>query len=321
MSFIYSLSLFSPEDHECDVFGDGPVEEESRRAWEECFQNRNHENFIPARQFEMTHLPGGFQTDLHLQYVRYITKRTVRIKVGYVSWERPNGYTFSGFRGRKKPHWGSGWISDVSYFNGQCFCVECDGKPEPKTGCYQLKVHTARHVVFNTEEALHCEVHLYHEEKHPSENEAPTVLTFRGKQASDLNLRRDISTVLCVTHEETLFTELSTFREEKNQMWRTLREKAKPVEPSDLVACVIISHPHGQPKKITVGGLVDTLDSAGVPNLFDFYDGKTCRGSSGGPVIVWRASQPTPDPYMIPAPHSSRKDVNCSKSGGRPFFF
>ena len=276
----------------------------------------------------MEDLPEGFRTDLHLGYVRYISRRTVRIKVGYVSWGRPDGYTFAASRGELKtvPHWGSGWINDVYYCDGPCPCPQC--ADNPKTGYYEVKVHTARHIMFDDEEAKHTEVEMYYEETLSPEDDNPTVYTMRGRAAADLNFKRDLSTVVCVTHEEKLMEELSTFQAEKDQMWRALCDNLVEKTESgydgsdiDNDACVIVSHPHGQPKKISVGKLIKDLDDAGIAGLFDTYDGDTCRGSSGAPVIVWRSDGISPDPYSIPAPHRFSLRDRKNRSGGRPFYF
>ncbi|KAK3732139.1 hypothetical protein RRG08_026521 [Elysia crispata] len=315
------MALLVFGEYECEVFGNGPVEAESKNTWENCEKHFGHASFIPAPQFNMDHMPEGFKMDLHLHYVRYISKRTVRLKVGYVSWGRPPGYTFAASRGEKRPHWGSGWINDVSYYDGLCFCQKCADKPDPKIGYCTVKVHTALHVVYDTEEAQNTEIDLFYDgDLTLKDSEKPKVLKLYGIRVSDANIKRDLSTIMCVTHEKSILNELSTFQAEKRDMWKALRTHAA-TPPNNINACIIISHPHGQPKKITVGKLVNNLDSGGIATMFESYDANTCRGCSGGPVIVWRAGEVNPDPYLVLAPHcfSSRKD--CGTSGGRPFFF
>ena len=317
------ILLPDPGDHECEVLGPGPVEMETHRAWIKCKKNPQHENFIRAEDFTMNHLPEGFRTDIHLGYVEYISKRTGRLRIGYVSKERPDTYTFAEFRGFKIPHTGTGWLNDVAYSSGHCVCDACTKSQNPKTGFCEVKIHTARHVVYNSEEAAHTQFDLFYEEGNSADGGAPAMMTLHGHYLSDVNTKRDLSTIVCISHEEQIVRKLITFQEEKEQMWKELSDNMalSVPKPTDVDACIIISHPHGKPKKITVGKLVRAVGHAGVSNLFDTYDTNTCKGSSGAPVIVWESGLVNPSPYDIPAPHSLGQRGGCSTSGGRPFFF
>ncbi|KAK3788030.1 hypothetical protein RRG08_051104 [Elysia crispata] len=92
--------------HECEVMCSFPDAAEGARAWELCFKNPGHPNFIPVSQFEMSHLPKRYQRDCVLKCVMNVAQCTGRVRVCYTSRGRPDNYAFAAARGSALPHSG-----------------------------------------------------------------------------------------------------------------------------------------------------------------------------------------------------------------------
>ncbi|GFO14414.1 hypothetical protein PoB_004091900 [Plakobranchus ocellatus] len=110
-------------NHECEVWAcsetfDHRQElngEEGSREWEKCEKNPGHTGFISAPDFSLLHLPEEYRTREILELVQAQADLTVRLRVGYTSANRPDGYPFSNFRGRYIPHTGTGVVTTVCH--------------------------------------------------------------------------------------------------------------------------------------------------------------------------------------------------------------
>ena len=99
-----------------------------------------------------------------------------------------------------------------------------------------------------------------------------------------------------MTHDEALIERIKSIRQylRKHKMVDCNTHSIIPhllVERIYLgsVNAVIISQPHGQPKRITMGKLISTeldLSLEGVERLKYWYETATCPGSSGAPIIL-----------------------------------
>ena len=111
------------------------------------------------------------------------------------------------------------------------------------------------------------------------------MVTVPGLEAEGVYRERDFSYMICVTHDEAL-------GERINSVWQCWWDgEGKPLDLSgldllvlpscdrDCHATLIVSHPHGQLKKITVGQEAD-----GERPTIE-YNAATCPGSSGAPVF------------------------------------
>ena len=131
---------------------------ESAYSWAACTKNPGHENFIPISEFKMNHLPKSNQQDSVLDCVRNVAQCTGRLRVTYTSWARPDNYTFSVARRTK---------IRVSKAKGRCPCPDIKGHDLLKEW-WKVKLQTACHVVFDTEEAKASRVDLYFDDEQAS---------------------------------------------------------------------------------------------------------------------------------------------------------
>ena len=243
------------------------------------------------------------------KWVRAAADLTVKLRVGYTSQDRPDGDPFFGVRGESIPRVGTGLIYLVdSEINEPCPSVYCDGQEVRKY--WRFLVLTAQHVVYDTEEAKRTRVDLFYDDETSRQD---------GKVVSVWPLRVDRSSaeddrcvMECVTHDERIgemveslyrrwdsLSEVTRSRaiySKKSSLLDRLRKaeatrsRSRPIysKKSSLSGegqwyALIISHPHGQAKKITLGKLRPRVK--GGNSGYREYETATCPGSSGAPVF------------------------------------
>ena len=219
------------------------------------------------------------------EWVRAIADLTVRLRVGYTSQDRPDGDPLCGNRGKSIPRVGTGFIYDVySKINEPCPCVYCDGQEVRKY--WGFYVHTAQHVVYDTEEAKRTRVDLFYDDETPRQD---------GKVVSVWALRVDWSDaesdrclMECVTHDERIGERVESLRRRWDSLTKDTRSRPIYSKKSSLSVkgqhyTLIISHPHGQAKKITLGKRRPRVK--GDNYRYREYETATCPGSSGAPVF------------------------------------
>ena len=241
--------------HECEIFGGGLTSYEGARAWRLCKKNPGHQSSIPYPEFRHDHLPDGFQTHKLFKCVKLMADHTVRLRVTYTSAARPDGYPFCNHRGTNILHTGSGFCKPDSmerspvelrhkrYPGHSCpGCVQNSGNPSFKDEecCdYEILVATAQHVVYNTEEAKATQVDFFFDDEASEFN--GKMKTIYGNDVYITNKEKDICWLRCITHDKALYERLSSIP-------RPCATWAKERNTS-----VIVSHPRGRPKQITVG--------------------------------------------------------------------
>ncbi|GFO26865.1 hypothetical protein PoB_005337000 [Plakobranchus ocellatus] len=274
--------------HECEVLGtfgsDYEAGPESDFAWNNCTKNPGHPRFIPTQEFSLNDLPIWCRKLSVLNYVRRLSDLTVRLRVGYTSWGRPNGYCFSNCRGTKIVHYGSGAIRSVRAETGPCPCPECEHSPSPNQTWYKVFVTTALHVVYNTEEAKATKIDLFYDSKGCIED--GRMKTIHGMNVVDVDRvdEGDNSFIMCATHDTLLVQKIEDH-------WKQLhlgfsgQLSAKPIKCWRNL-CVMVSHPHGQPKKVTIGEMkgCEMLKFDGQKEFT--YSTDSCRGSSGAFMLL-----------------------------------
>lgn len=305
-------------NHECEVLGQGPEAAESAYAWENCTKNHGHPNFIHASDFDLKHLPKWCTLQTVVDFVRTIAALTVRLRVAYTSWGRPEGYSFSNHRGSKVVHTGTGWVRFVSPGSGPCQCFECRESSTPRQTWFKLNLETACHVVYNTEEAQATKVDFFYDDDKKAKNKGK----FKTTQAIEVQTQDadgDTCTLVCATHDEKLASTLLAHLEELGKIKFFGPPKVWSL-PGWQNLCIVVSHPHGQPKKVTVGSVAGPVVEG--TRRYLTYNTDTCPGSSGAPVLLLKFDEiglckySTDYPSLLP-PHSryvSEEGVNQSSA-------
>ena len=122
----------------------------------------------------------------------------------------------------------------------------------------------------------------------------------------------DLSGVLCVTHDESIGERIASI----HRRWFSMSDayefslvNRQELELSDRLRnlfsptrdkyALIISHPHGRAKKITVGKVMGKLGRSDQDYCVS-YRTATCPGSSGAPVFpLLPVSEPRPPPAVL----------------------
>ena len=294
--------------HECQLFTrEGDEAAESAYAYNSCTKNPEHQQFMSVNDFidRLSCSEGGQVRE----WIRATADLTVKLRVGYTSQDRPDGDPLSGSRGESITRVGTGWIYRVdSEINEPCPCDNCDGQEVRKY--WRFGVWTAQNVVYDTEEAKRTRVDLFYDDE--TSRQDGKVVSVWALRVDGWNTETDQCVMECVTHDErigemveSLYCRWDSLHKatrsrpicfKKSSLLDRLREaeatrsRSRPIysKKSSLsgegqVYTLIISHPHGQAKKITLGKLRPTVK---VDNFgYGEYETATCPGSSGAPVF------------------------------------
>ncbi|CAG5118230.1 unnamed protein product [Candidula unifasciata] len=128
---------------------------------------------------------------------------------------------------------------------------------------------------------------------------------------------RETGVPLCVTHDLDLLTLLEDKLKEYWKLGRALKEKYR--KESENLVVVVVSHPHGGPKRISVGEAKVKDSALEVREDQDWcyysYDAVTCEGSSGAPVyVLGRWNDGFGYWFGHSHNHSGIDSCNCSRS-------
>ncbi|KAK3779975.1 hypothetical protein RRG08_042142 [Elysia crispata] len=209
--------------------------------------------------------------------------RTVRLRVYWTSPERPDDDELSNHRGTMTPHMGTGFISHVykPVSDKLCPCDKCNGEITKKF--WRFRVRTAAHVVYNTEEAKSTRADLFYDDD--SCKFDGRMVTLTGLEVERISHDQDVCYMECVTHDDALGERIESLMPSLDSgLTKRLDRDLLSLDflpPFDegRHPTLIISHPHGQPKKITWGqwrvGKFRHVE----------YNAPTCPGSAGAPVF------------------------------------
>ncbi|KAK6958857.1 hypothetical protein BgiMline_036319 [Biomphalaria glabrata] len=175
-----------------------------------------------------------------------------------------------------------------------CVCENCKDSDSLSSEFGWVKVITARHVVFNNKEARSASCRLFFDSDRGGNPK--TILTV--VKMATLNPKLDWCWLKCVTCDKGLLERLSEMCKRRHELYLKINgdfEKFRDVaknNPEIRVSRnlnVIVSHPHGCSKQVSVGEW--TLATQYKDNLDDvwtryFYTTATCKGSSGATTIM-----------------------------------
>lgn len=279
MMRIFKIIFLGPFEQEISYEDDG-----KNKQWEVCEKNPGHRGFIPIKSFNIDHLPEGYKDQNIYRLLKVLGELTVKILVAHISPDRPesmNGTKFPCFRTCERSammaRCGTGRVWNVEEMPGLCPCFRCQRSTSPRKEWGKVNVLTAMHVVFdNSEGEKTICIWGYNTEDCVKE-------TFDGVGCYKTSFDHDMCYVECITHDVNLVKRLKLYLEDYKAKCQVVRDKYA----NDLNAkmTVIISHPHGREKYISVGSWVEKK----VMNNGDtkyFYTTDTCQGCSGAPVFV-----------------------------------
>lgn len=287
-------------------------------------------------------MPGGYRDKCLVSLIKILSDLTVRVKVEYTSEDRPltypdsdRPYPFSRSWNVDMMRTGSGWVWNVEkysqiYDQKVCSCKECCLSSAPATKWAEIGIRSAAHVVFDLKEGKRTTCHLYYDEGSTPET-CPGVVTLSGMSRVDINVKEDWCKMTFVTHDMVLADTLEALTKRFMDLQKELRQKYNsctgplPIEPKCFAPdkdakptlTVIVSHPHGCNKQITIGEYTQREEVRDSRNLTKYtYNTATCPGSSGAPVyILGRFLGWWPCDHPHSGNSGDNKDINFSGVG------
>ena len=162
----------------------GPI-----RTFRKCLKNPGHRDFIRLEDFDETCLkdvPHAFNPYIVTRLVRSWAALVVKLNVTIGNESRrpestPEGIPYPCGTLRNTTLNGSGWVHSITdKILGRCRCNRCQTTKQKKS-CrfWKVRLHTARHVVFDESEAAKTEVVFFDE---IFEHQRQDVIKVRGLQ-------------------------------------------------------------------------------------------------------------------------------------------
>ncbi|KAH9512182.1 hypothetical protein Btru_040991 [Bulinus truncatus] len=282
-------NLFQRKDffyghHEVDEF----VGEAESSTLPKCSKDHGHKDMIPR-----SHIPEPYQDAEEVyKLVKAMAYLTVRLKTNYVSKKRPRylprtnyDYPLYEKRGEKGYNSGTGRVCDVVKMEkGQCSCKKCqDPKNSPSTTWWSVKIFTATHVVYDDNEAAQTTCNLFYDGGVQKEGREKTDLV--GCKKIWLDVGGDLCLIETPTCDQNLATKLFDKIKKFNTYWQSLQTMYELDRQQEKLV-MIVSHPHGSEKRISVGLGVDIGRKKKLGYSKFIYTAPTCPGTSGGPVYI-----------------------------------
>ncbi|XP_059165682.1 uncharacterized protein LOC131948166 isoform X3 [Physella acuta] len=279
--------IFFPGNHEVEVCYGG--EADLHKHVTGCTKNPGHKDFIPLKDFNAGCLPSPYYDDeLMYETIKTLAALTVQVKTKFTSLERPEFYPDTQFpypsynvRGRHVMRLGTGRVCSVYKHrerdnNGTCRCTKCQVSATPSKEWGVVNVLTATHVVFDTSEARQTKCVLGFDD-----NQSPMVSLDGWEVLDEIDLGRDMCELRYVTCDLNLVDELGKMCVRFNDLCKEVWVKYGRFFDVDKLI-VIVSHPHGCPKQVSVGKWTHKHERDGWTRYW--YTTCTCPGSSGAPV-------------------------------------
>ncbi|XP_059153074.1 uncharacterized protein LOC131938867 [Physella acuta] len=284
------ISLYFTGTHEVQECLEGQCEIDLHTHVTNCKKNPGHKDFVPLNQLNVEHFLGYQDNDVY-DLTKAIADLTVRIAVKFTSPDRPDfapgsedPYPCYNTRGQNSLRTGTGRVCQVTkytegmYGHRTCPCPECDHSDTPSKVWWEVGVWTATHVVFDESEARQSSCRLWFDD-----DKSP-VVKICGWKVGGSYIDRDWCRFYCVTHDVDVADKLEEMVRQFNVLRDKVSDKYKSRGDVDKLT-IIVSHPHGCSKQVSVGHWVDRQVVRQDGTRYT-YTTSTCPGSSG--AVVYR---------------------------------
>ncbi|XP_059165321.1 uncharacterized protein LOC131947932 [Physella acuta] len=255
--------------------------------------------------------------------IETVAKLTCKVTVRNTALDRPKYYPgttklYPTHRGRRHSEMRTG--SGVVYFSSgifrnessRCCCHDCQEVNDPVVGFTVVYVRTAKHVVFNTIEATYARFSF-------KNTPGDKLMELAGISVVDSDIESDFSIVECVTHELDAAELFEGIQKEMMRLDTLIRSRSNDRKIKISKLAVVVSHPHGWGKVVSVGESVrKAVTNQTVDDMQTSYShtSMTCPGSSGGPVVLMDQKEPKVlKRFLMPHVHSCGEGVQKGFSG------
>ncbi|XP_059148099.1 uncharacterized protein LOC131935615 [Physella acuta] len=261
-----------------------------------CKKNPGHKDFIPLKDFNINYLPSRYHDDnLMSDTIKTLAALTIQLKTKFTSLKRPEFYpgTLAPYpcyndRGSHVMRLGTGRVWRVDKYTESdktCRCANCRISATPSKVWGEICVLTATHVVFDDSEARQTRCVLGFDD-----NKSPVVSLDGWEAEGGANIESDRCELKYFTCNFELVDELDKICQRFDGLCREVWDKYKSFVDVDKLT-VIVSHPHGFPKQVSVGQWThkherDDIFEDEITWTRYVYNACTCPGSSG--AFVYR---------------------------------
>ncbi|XP_059167089.1 uncharacterized protein LOC131949285 [Physella acuta] len=278
-------SVFCRGNHEAEMCYGG--EADLHKHVTGCKKNPGHKGFIPLKDFNANCLPSRYHDDdLLSETIKTLAALTVQVKTKFTSLKRPEfypgtqvPYPFYNDRGSHVMRLGTGRVWCVDKYTKRdktCCCAKCQVSATPSKVWGEVLVITATHVVFDDSEARQTRCVLGFDD-----NKSPVVSLDGWEVRGGADIEKDWCLLRYVTCDLELVEKLDKMCERFYYLRGEARDKYRSFVDVDKLT-VIVSHPHGCPKQVSVGRWTRKCQRYG--NTRYWYTTCTCPGSSGAAV-------------------------------------
>ncbi|KAI8776220.1 hypothetical protein BgiBS90_023376, partial [Biomphalaria glabrata] len=173
---------------------------------------------------------------------------------------------------------GSGKVDDVFFrtsADGPCPChKKCQEWGE-------IRVLTSSKLMYDDDDAKHFVCTFFYDD----EEQMDQLKYARGDRIVLRDLKKDVCMFVCVTCDVELVRTLEGMLDKFEQSWENAFDKyVDSVKWENERLTVIVSHPHGFKKHISLGKALTPNDESSVKQIA--YDNPTCKGSTGAYVLI-----------------------------------
>ncbi|XP_059152799.1 uncharacterized protein LOC131938688 [Physella acuta] len=282
----HQMHKFYPGSHEAEMCYGG--EADLHRHVLGCKKNPGHKDFIPLKDFCRHHLPPRYHDDdLLVETVKAQAAITVQIKTKFTSLVRPEfypgtqvSYPCHADRGSHVIRMATGRVYGIVKYTQSdttCQCMECQVSDTPSTVWGEVYVMTSTHVVFDESEARRTRCVFGFDDT------ASSVVNLDGWNISSADVERDWCVLKRVTCDLKFLNELDTMWRRFDYLRGKVKNKYWNLSDVDKLT-IIVSHPHGCPKQVSVGQWTHRYVRDGLTKYT--YTTCTCPGSSGSTVYA-----------------------------------
>ncbi|CAG5125583.1 unnamed protein product, partial [Candidula unifasciata] len=277
------------------------------RHYDSCKKNPGHKNFIPVDKFSIEDLPEDYHDKDILAYIRAVSDLTVRVTVKYVSDKRPSTVPgslmpYPGYmdKGRRRVTVGTGWVNSVSLWDNSscttCLCKDCQNSSTPEMSFAMISITTSAHMVYDELEGEHTTCHLFFDRGSTPETSSG-VVTLTVMSNVNTQIPNDWCDMKHFTHDLGLAHRLDESLRHacnlKDMIFvKTLtlnKTKQRENLPDKQPLLIIVSHPHGCSKQISLGHWRSIEVDRETSTVSLMYTTPTCPGSSGALVCMPQA--------------------------------